>query len=174
MKLLLVIFVAFFFSGCRVAEELVLRKQGRSMLTTKLANSLKINGYFYSPYEDGYCAFFLFENGNYFDEGALLGISDLNELDSIIVKVEQSQYTKNLYYRWGIYRLEGSTILINRWLPGVGGPYPTQLLKGEILNDTTIKIAGLTENGTTNRIDTFHFRQFSPKPDSTTQFIEGS
>jgi len=172
MKLTLVFFSTIFLFGCKTAEELVLRKQERTILTTAVTNSLKIKGYFYSPYEDGYCAFFLFENGNYFDEGALLAISDLNELDSIIAIAEQSQHTKNLYYRWGIYRVEGSTILINRWLPGVGGPYPSQLLKGEIVNQKTIVIAGLTENGTTNRTDTFRFRQFSPKPDSTTHFLE--
>ena len=129
MRLLAILFSTMLLFGCKAAEQLVLHKQDKGILNKSLTNSLRVDGYFYSPYQDGYCAFFLFKNGNYFDKGALLKVYNLEDLDLRIDKARQSEHAKKLYYRWGIFRVENSTILINRWLVfGSCGPYPSQLL----------------------------------------------
>ncbi|NBB89285.1 MAG: hypothetical protein GVX96_05825 [Bacteroidetes bacterium] len=172
MKLLFAQLIMFFFLACKVAEDLSLNRLDNNQLREKLRTCLKVDGYYFVPNQNGYVCFFLFENGVYRSTGLIPQVDSENKLHTKIKNMFPNSFRR--HWSWGIYKIEGSKIEINRWLPGVGGPYPAQLLKGEIINERTIVIAGLTENGTTNRTDTFRFRKFSPKPDSTTQFIEGS
>ena len=66
---------------------------------------------------------------------------------------------------WGIYNIKRNLIKIQFWASPSGGGYAAPILGGEILYNEafTLKYS--------DSIDTFYFRKFSPKPDSTNQFI---
>lgn len=134
--------------------------------------NLRLDGYYYSPYEEGYTSFFLFENGIYLDNGSTIKTDGINKLDEIIKSMYPLNPKYSVPYRWGIFIVNGSDIKIEAWLSGSGGAYPTHLVKGKIINDTTIAISGLKGKKYDNQVDYFHFRQFSPKPDSTNEFIK--
>jgi len=162
--IIIVVLLISVFSNCKVAESLTLERMDHN------GNDLRIDGYYYHPYESGYIAFFLYRNGVYLSSGAILETSSLEQLDQKFLDREVIPMT-NIQWFWGVFRVKGGSINIERWLPGTGGPYPTQLLDGELLNDSTILISGLRGKKYEGIIDTFKFRQFSPKPDSTNSFI---
>lgn len=107
-----------------------------------------------------------------------LAISDSN----INRRIMREKEYINTQIGWGVFNVTGSEIVIERWVTASGGgTYPTQMLKGVIKNDTTIHFHTLIGVHPVNynskkkvlTIDeTYHFRQFSPKPDSTNNFIK--
>lgn len=148
-----------------------------------VGNHLKLDGYYYSLDNNKNRAFFLYRNGIYHNrlwDGFGYYITNIDSLDKQLVKssLQESKYPTQ--YSWGIFNVVGSTIRIERWLAGVGGPYPTQMLIGEIKNDTTLyfhtQIGDSSNSGGKKKTykidDIYHFRQFSPKPDSINSFIK--
>lgn len=181
--------------GCKGYEPLT---QERVIYDGKDINT---NGYFYTFTKrdiGGYGnegkkvfdCFVLYQNGIYYNiaHGGYdpnLSISDrLLEIDENIKRnrVEREKEYISVRPYWGVFVIEGSEIKIERWVTASGGgTYPAQKLIGEILNDTTIHfhtkvgahpINANTKKKTVEIDDTYHFRQFSPKPDSTNRFIE--
>jgi hypothetical protein len=187
--LLLPVFV-FMFISCKVFEPLSLNKQDYR------GNNLKTDGYYYifKDKEEGftlkekkYNTFFIYRNGIYFGgKGLSSPTFDISNLDSLDLSVKKKVINvvkyEPLQYEWGVFKVNGSEIVIERWVTASGGGiYPTQILKGEIKNDTTINFHTLVGAHPVNynrkkkilKIDeTYHFRQMSPKPDSTNKFIK--
>lgn len=76
---------------------------------------------------------------------------------------------------WGVFSINGKDIEIEMWASSNGGPLKTVIRSGEILNDGTFVITSFLNNysgETSARNDTFYFKEFSPKPDSTNVFIK--
>lgn len=191
MKILL-IFSTLLFSSCAGYEPLIFTKNNFRH------HSLKTNGYYYylsnkdlgyGYTEKIYDTFMLFENGIYYNisfggynkNSNFLQI--LEKLDfNITSQVKMEKEYINTRPNWGIFKNDGSKIEIERWVfSSGGGNYPTQILIGEIKNDSTIhfhtKLSAdpLVANRKKKTFDideTYHFRQFSPKPDSTNKFIK--
>lgn len=106
---------------------------------------------------------------------------NLFELDKSVKDIFNLEKKNPTQYSWGLFNVKNNEIKIERWTSASGGKYPTQMLIGEILNDTTIyfhtKIGdypvGFGKNKKNVKInEIYHFRQFSPKPDSTNIFIK--
>lgn len=129
----------------------------------------ELNGYYYHKYETGYVALFFFRNGVIYDTNAMLDLKDLEELDTHLRENYVGKELTQLHWFWGVYKVDGNEIRIDHWLPGTGGPYPTEVVQGRILNSTTLEIPWFEKDGNINQ---FRFREFSPKPDSTNTFIE--
>jgi hypothetical protein len=189
MKNLLIVFVLLL-NGCISFEPLINKKEVYS------GQNLKTNGYYYifKDKEEGrtlnekqYNTFFLYNDGIYYDANGLssfsFNISRLDSLDLIVKKnITNLGKYEQLQYQWGVFNVRGSEIEIERWVTSSGGgAYPTRILKGEIINDRTIHFHTLVGAHPVNtqskkktiKIDeTYHFRQFSPKPDSTNNFIK--
>lgn len=190
MKFMLFLSFTYLFSMCKPYEPLSLQKGEIK------SNNLEMNGYYYifKDKEEGrklnevkYNTFFLYKNGVYFDSNGLSSFSfNKNSIDSLDLKVQanvgiQGKY-EPLQYQWGVFNVTGSEIIIERWVTASGsGTYPTKILKGTIINDTTIHFHTLigahpvNYNSKKKVLDideTYHFRQFSPKPDSTNTFIK--
>jgi hypothetical protein len=190
MKSLKFIFAIYLFSMCKPYEPLSLQKEKFK------GNNLKVNGYYYifKTKEEGYTlnekkynTFFLFNDGVYFGGKGLstptFNTSRLDSLDIVVKKkVENQGKYEPLQYQWGVFKITDSEIVIERWVTASGGgTYPTQMLIGVIKNDTTIHFHTLVGAHPVNynskkkvlQIDeTYHFRPFSPKPDSTNTFIK--
>ena len=163
LKTGLIILVVIGIFCCKVAEPLTLQRMDYSL------NNLKTQGYFYSKGDHFHC-FFLYKNGIVYFYST--SAANFLELENKISNQEIIKIDQKLQYVWGVFKINNDEIMIERWLPGVGGPYPTQLLKGQILNDTTIAISGLRGRKYASEIDTFKFRFLEQKPDSTNAFIE--
>ena len=161
-------------SGCSKwleNEELTLPK------TPYTGNELRTDGYYYYTMNGEYfrAITFFYKNGVAFQP---IGDShSLQEVDEYVLNelVGENRY-HDVQWSWELFNIENDRILINYWVP----PRPFQCFfeEGTILNDTTFVIQRYyrmengekTEERETNK--TYHFRQFSPKPDSTNMFIQ--
>lgn len=161
--LILVLCVITIFSCCRVAEELTLQKMNFS------GTNLKLGGYYYATFESGYMVFFLYENGLFLDCGGCMNCT----LENVEINIsgDLCEASRKLQYSWGVFKVTADNIEIERWLSGTGGPYPTKTLRGEIINDRKILLSGFIGDRDNITSDTFYFKEFSLKPDSTNMFI---
>lgn len=164
-KIIILLAFCSLFQGCfRGAEELTLER------VDYLGSEIKIDGYYYHQDNETFNSFMLFENGVYHGFGETEQPT-LENLDALIQDETFYNNIRDLQYTWGVYQVDGNGITIERWLPGTGGPYPTQLLEGDIIDDETIRISGLRGTEYEDEVDEFKFRALSPKPDSTNTFI---
>jgi len=141
---------------------------------------LRINGY-YCRYRyvnnnsepQGITPYFLYRNG------VLLGdvgvnIDRISEMEEWFRNGNYAKIAKKYY--WGVFQIEKTQIKYEKWLP-VQGPLIAVTYEGVILNDTTFVISETYEMKNGQKIKPekihweYHFKQFSPKPDSTNRFI---
>lgn len=138
-------------------------------------DQIKIDGYYYYYYsqDSGLASITIFyKNGIVID-----GIGERSNL----IEIENS-FSNGKFYQsvtkikevWGIYQVENNQIMIERIIAMGGFNRISYTDYGEILNDTTIHLYKHKEtykNISESMNDTLHFKQFSPKPDSTNVFI---
>jgi len=136
-------------------------------------NQLRTDGFYYEKtIESEYSSLFiLYNNGIVMEPGS----TKENDLEKYISDVSKSTLPFRTKYNWGLFNIDNNTIKIEHWLPAQCG-YPAVLRTGEILNDTTFiltKLERRDSQGTTQKdiTQTFSFRKFSIKPDSTNNFI---
>jgi hypothetical protein len=141
-------------------------------------NQLRLDGYYYRYINEEYYfpKLFFYNNGVILDIGGRF--KTFEEVEDYInrIFIENSNYNSNKL-SWGVYRVENDNIKFEKWYPGSGGGFPAITREGKILNDTTFHITQSyrMKNGKKREIsaqdEIYHFKQFSPKPDSTNQFI---
>lgn len=169
-----IIFVSFFslfsFGSCKSVNSIRLTSENFT------ANNLNLNGYYFTKNSsDEYSVFFLYKNGIVKYEGIFLNVSDLENLDKRVSINPNKDQLKYARYLWGFFKVRGSQIEIERWLSDSSGAYPVEIMVGEIINDVTfvIKRTMVKQSKIDKTVNqTYHFRQFSPKPDSTNFFIK--
>jgi len=138
---------------------------------------LRTNGYYYWIYENtlgqSICEIcFLYRNGVILYGGAHL-MSELPEVEASFTSGEYDASTNNRT-NWGRFEVIGNYIRYQRWFPSSGGPAPVYLNTGVILNDTLFhlthsrKVHG--EDSVRSLDEYYHFKELSPKPDSTNSF----
>ena len=173
MKTTLTILIAIFLmsGSCRKElapdEELTLQKQNYNDTT------LRIDGYYYSEFNDIYSVLFFYSNGVLFSGGDVFN----NKLQEFEVECQNGVFWNNhkdkkMY--WGLFNIDGTKIVYEKWYVSSGGGLPVYKHLGEILNDTTFIINKSIRSKTGDEKEhneTYHFRKFSPKPDSTNSFI---
>ena len=149
-------------------------------LTPYTGNQLRIDGYYYrvadgSDFNEGtiFHCYFFYKNGIAINLGG--GVNSLEEMDEYMVEngVNNQNY-KNIKFCWGVFLVEDNIIKFDRWYPGAK-PYRAYVREGVILNDTTFHITkSYRSNGNEQKEkdEIYHFREFSPKPDSTNVFIK--
>jgi len=155
---LLTVLPLFICGECDTRDRLHLARQDYT------GDNLRLDGYYYSELHYEY--FFLYSNGVFINGGG--GTTDI-EIEKMYKNKTFNMNLYNLPYRWGVFRIVGRTIWIEKWISGDMGPYKTIDFNGLILNDTTLLI-----NHPAKSIgrDTFHFYKFNYKPDSTNKFIK--
>lgn len=119
--------------------------------------------------------YFLYNNGVFFHEGI-----SFNNIDEGIQYYTQQIFQGDFVKRygngkpfWGTFRIINDGIILER--PDAFHGYPILKFEGRILNDTTFIISSSTENGVPRKFNnsmTFHFKQFTNKPDSTNNFFK--
>lgn len=149
-------------------EKLTLPKQ------PYLGNELRTDGYYYQTGEKAIIVAFLYKDGTMILAGSIPA-QEIQQREEMFKSGEFYEHIKNNKTCWCVYRIEDRNIKTNYWVSP--RPFRCYFQEGAILNDTTFVIQRYykMENGEkieeteTNR--TYHFRQFSPKPDSTNMFI---
>jgi hypothetical protein len=135
---------------------------------------LKTNGYYYKL-EGGFVRerYFFYKNGSALYPTPKSQYTIIESDDQL--KRDLGQKYKSMF-DWAVFKIDGSSIEIERIL--LEESIPRNRFYGTILNDTTFV---LTETYLIKRgkkkskfdlNDTFHFREFYPKLDSTTKFIK--
>ena len=110
--------------------------------------------------------YFFYRNGLVLNGGAASAGKTLEDKDSDFTS---EAFKKSIgKYNWGVFSINKEDIIVNRWTysPGLGSGLPTLMEKGKIVNDTTFYL------GEDGKQSLYHFRQFSPKPDSINNFIK--
>lgn len=167
MNVVLLIIMLIHVTSCKKMKEfddaLSLQRQNYQ------GSELLLDGIYYTEKENFegiyYQRYTLFRDGIIRDLGATL------ELDS------QNYLSGKSKADWGIFQIENGNIKFERWYPSSGGPLKAYVRSGRILNDTTFHITESyrMQNGQKTEIrerdEIYHFRQFSPKPDSTNSFV---
>ncbi len=175
---LLTLFLSIAMPSCRKTglfqdDELSLSRQDYT------GNQLKVDGYYsfnYTNEEDYVSIYFFYKNGVILSGGSGLQ-RELPEKEEGFRNGTFDNKANSIKFLWGVYQIEGSNIKFERWYPSEK-PYRAYVNEGEILNDTTFRITQSyrTKNGKKTEVseenETYHFKAFSPKPDSTNAFIK--
>ena len=135
-------------------------------------NELRIDGYYYTGTGDNTSVIVLFKNGVIFYGGSG---RDLAGFEELFHGKEFVEGEKDNPFCWGLYEIRNDTINYES-NTSYGQPwfyvYKTSAL---IKNDTTFHVfERMRSNGTEKEeLDySYHFKQFSPKPDSTNNFFK--
>lgn len=160
-------------SGLFQDDELSLSKQDYT------GNQIRIDGYYYFNYSnnsiDYLSTFILYQNGIILYGGSRL-LSELPELEKSYKDGTFYNNVKSIKFAWGVYKIEGSKITFEGWYGE--RPYRVFGQEGLILNDTTFRITQSyrMKNGKKTEVESknevYHFKSFSPKPDSTNSFVK--
>ena len=140
-------------------------------------NQLRIDGYYYEIGVDGYLypEYFFYSNGSLIYIGGRYSPNTIDtELEYFIKSPNYIDDAKNDKLSGGLFIIDGVSIKFEKWYPSSGGGLPAYIRSGVILNDTTFLISKSVRSKTGEEKElneTYHFKQFSPKPDSTNVFI---
>jgi hypothetical protein len=177
-KLIAILFLSLIFSGCRKlfncdeSEHLTWGRQDYE------GTELKTNGYYLcNTYMDTYIYFILYRNGIVITHSGGVLKSEIDNLETSFVNGNFIKGIEKDKSRWGGFRAQINKFEYQDLSSTSGNASCSSLfdLSGVILNDTTLLINNSYNEATmdnTIKNDTFHFKQFSPKPDSTNSFIK--
>ena len=135
-----------------------------------IGNELRVDGYYYLHQEDGTHVLFLYRNGTMIMTRHYWSL-DLTVVEAEVMKeIDEFQKRKS---NWGVFMIKGNKIEYENWI------YPYERYKimegsGNIENNTSFRITEkyYPYNLRTEHVnEVWHFKQFSPKPDSTNNFI---
>lgn len=134
-------------------------------------NELRIDGYYASKaIGEDYSYLYVF-----YQNGVLLKPGVAENTDEYIQKFVDG-FNHNIKDFWGIYQIQDSTIQVEFYKPKMTEGLPAYIKTGKILNDTTFILTNekRSKDGSESRAisETYHFREYSPKPDSTNTFIK--
>jgi len=139
---------------------------------------IRLDGYWWNKLElshdERITTYFFYQNGVIL-HGRSMQVSQVEEKEKDFSSESFRKLVSSNKSGWGVFRVNGSKIKFEMWTSSNGGPLKTVVRSGEILNDETFVITSFLNNysgETSTRNDTFYFKKFSPKPDSTNTFIE--
>jgi len=177
MKTLMLICICFFLgcskNGLFKDDELSLERQKYE------GSQLRVDGYYFLRYSVNgnhrNIIYFLYRDGTLLYGDTPLD-SEINEIEEEFKSGEFYNYAENRKAHWGLFEIDGNSIKFERWYQS--SPYKAYVREGEVLNDTTFKITQsyrMKDGEKTERKErdeTFNFKEFSPKPDSTNKFVD--
>ena len=171
VSVLLTVLLLGFFS-CEEEKELKLGTPKQNY-----TGSLRTDGYYYltiaNDTEERALSYFLYRDGT-----ILYGGAPLVEK----ISTRETEYSNGAWNisasgektYWGIFQVTGTDILFDQWYIRDGGLLAAYQTNGTILNDTTFIMSSSTREGL-NGVpleEVYHFKSFSPKPDSANQFLD--
>jgi len=140
--------------------------------TPNESSSLRMDGYYYFNLKpDGVVVIVYYQNGVVYLPGQGANLEYFEN------KFKSHNNAGSIKANWGLYIIKSDTLFTNALgsFSGMGVyHYTNYFSKDLIMNDTTIlSLETKFYDGTIHYYnDTLHFKQFSPKPDSTNVFIQ--
>jgi hypothetical protein len=135
-----------------------------------LGEELRLDGYYYRSYTTSegtrYTAYLLYRDGVIRYGGNSVDLATIEE--KIALPADRR-------YDWGVFHVDGDRIKFEMWFPPTKGYTSAYLRSGHVLNDTTFVITELrrARGGERSSLEeTYRFRAFSPKPDSTNPYVQ--
>jgi len=139
-------------------------------------NELRTNGFYYGNPNTDFQSVKRYELFVFYKNGIMMlpGNIEFEKMEEYITSITKSNQ-EDTKFVWGLFSVDNN-INIEHWVSAQCG-YPAVLRTGDILNDTTFvlnKMVRRDSQGTTEKdiTQTFNFRQFDTKPDSTNNFIK--
>jgi hypothetical protein len=142
------------------------------------SGKLRLDGYYYgdiSGVNAEYPNIYLFYQNGIFSNANSYSLSDA-EAGNVTLNFPELKYQHK--GDWGVYKIDGNNIEIEYWVSRSCGGVGLLYESGKILNDTTFKITywrhsveGRTKQEK-NIEAIFKFKGYTPKPDSTNNFIK--
>ncbi|GAB1415276.1 hypothetical protein MASR2M117_06820 [Paludibacter sp.] len=170
-KIILILQILLVFVGC---EGLFRKDDELSFVKTpNTTDKIRLDGYYYwwhiEPKYKYVGVNVFYQNGVAFS----FGLSD--STDNFENELLMGNLTFNSKLHWGLYYIREDSLLKNGFGVLAGTHYISEVFsKYVILNDTTIllKEKRFADGSIDYYNDTLHFKQFSPKPDSTNIYIK--
>jgi hypothetical protein len=134
---------------------------------------IKLDGYFLESNKVNSTTYFFYQNGVVIEYSSYKPEDSL-KIENTMRDAEILAKIKGNKDRWGVYRIEGNNIFMEKWYPS-DRPLDAFLKTGTILNDSTFVFDTSSEpDGSKKETinETYRFKKFSPKPDSTNLFIK--
>ena len=146
--------------------------------TPYTGKQLRMDGYWYNDYANNTYreVYFFYNNGIAMSVGAF-PIDETSKREQAFQTVEFYDRIKQNKLCWGVFQVDGDKITFERWYPSSGGPTHAYVRAGKILNDTTFQITesyrmqGGNKTEVSAKDEVYHFKKFSPKPDSVNVFV---
>lgn len=133
---------------------------------------LRTDGYYFYQKADKFHPLFISRNG-VFIRGYTYELSSADQVEESFKNGVFYENIKNDKTRWGVFNITEKAIEFEGWAPNGGLKHTTSIEYGEIIDDTTFCIYKEHIYGNDEeRNSLYHFKQFSPKPDSTNSFIK--
>jgi hypothetical protein len=139
-------------------------------------NELRTDGYYYCRQSgNGTFSFdiqFFYKDGVFLSEKFTSDYKDLSAIENEIKSVRFKQFIKKRQNVWGLFSINFTEIYYEKLY---FGPFQAYIDSGKIINDSTfviLKRKSSYHTDETTMQDTFQLKQFSPKPDSTNNFIK--
>ena len=139
-------------------------------------DTIRIDGYYYITLDNYLTVYFLYRDGTIL-YGSTFPESELNEHEKEYNTSEWQSIVKQAKDYWGVLKIENNTIQFERWYPS-DPPLKSYVRAGTILNDTTFiitesyRMQDSKKTEVDSKNETYYFKQFTPKPDSTNSFVE--
>lgn len=149
----------------RLKKSLILALSSEPMVITTMNIPLKLSDCLLF-YRDGILLY-----------GSSFPINELDRHETMYRNGEHYNFSKGLKDSWGVFKIDGNKILFERWYPSQP-PLKAFVGSGIILNDTTFRITeyyrmqGGQKTNIESSSEIYHFKAFSPKTDSTNNFVK--
>ena len=168
---ILLFFVIAILSSCKRILNCEEKEKYTFSKTTYSGNLLKTNGYFYN---NTFSIIIIYLNGVLIDDKRS-NYSNTLDIENDMTSGTYYRKIKNDIYRWEIFYINNHQIKSEGFSSKSGITCMYQVISTyELINDSTLLLTNeINLDGSESKLknDTFHFKQFSPKPDSTNSFI---
>ena len=140
-----------------------------------LGNQLRIDGYYYQVWEEAKISNinFFYENGIFLNIGGNKNsFAEAEEYINNQILVSKMYLGRKI--GWGLFDINENNIRFEVWRPSAK-PYKVIVNEGKIINDTSFVITKRSriDGSIINTVnETYYFKKFSPKPDSTNSFVK--
>ncbi len=141
-----------------------------------LGNDLRLEGYYHAHIQDFIQVYFFYRDGTLLNCG-YFPAHQLPQKEQMFQSEIFDETIKKYKYRWGTFSIDNQHIEFENWYASEP-PLKVFGKEGKILNDSIFVISKFfqVENGTKILLEElheiFHFREFSPKPDSINAFVK--
>jgi len=174
-------FIIFIFLSASCKDLLIKDKEFSIKSLFYTGNELKINGYYYKNVDKGYSKVLVFfSNGVQFG-GHGFYIPTI-EIEDKLSDTNYISFLRDCRSCWGPFEINNNELRFE-FYDIFGNIWHTCIAHCKILNDSTFSVEKITFSKTAKKVNVeregtssfslgeWHFKQFSPKPDSTNNFL---